>query len=597
MAITAPRAPGAHELAPLLQPSASSGGITGDAFDYEALTLAEQSAGIGVWSIDLTTQTVRGTAQFFRILGLPPSSDPVPVDLVRALRHPEDRERVVSGFRQALEGHADTYEIEYRIIRPDGSLRWIFGRGRVVRDASGKPVRYSGIDLDITDRKNAEAELAAAKEELERMNQALEKRVQERTAQLQAEAERRVEAEARLHQAQKMEAVGQLTGGVAHDFNNILQVIVGNLEIARIALSRMPGTNDTKAMVVRAVETMHRASQSAKQLVHRLLAFSRRQVLEPAAIDVNALIVDMSDMIARTLGETIKVETHLAPALWPTFVDRNQLESALLNLVVNARDAMPNGGELVIETANTSVARGEGNGSDDIAPGGYVTLSVKDSGCGIPSEHLDKVLEPFFTTKDTGKGSGLGLSMIYGFVTQSGGHLRIDSVVGRGTTVRVYLPRLDQARASAVTGKPARNGADAIPRANPGETILLVEDNEDVRRLGVATLESLGYRVLHAVNGAAALALLSSPEGASVDLLFTDMILPGGMNGHALAQAATAQRPGLPVLFASGYAPAVDGRTVPDETLLDKPYSTGSLALRCREAIDRQRSRPASRAD
>jgi PAS domain S-box-containing protein len=560
-------------------------GIAGDAIDYDALTLAEQSAGIGVWSIDLTTGLVRATAQFFRIMGLPPSSDPVPVETIRALRHPDDRERVVAGFRQALDGHIDTYEIEYRIVRPDGSLRWIFGRGRVVRDGSGKPIRYSGIDLDITDRKSVEAALAAAKEELERMNRELEARVQERTAQLRLEAEKRIDAESKLHHAQKMEAVGQLTGGVAHDFNNILQVIVGNLEIARIGLDRLGAKPDgeTQAMVVRAIETMQRAAKSAKQLVHRLLAFSRRQELEPSELSINALIEDMSEMIERTLGETIETTTRLADDLWPTFADRNQLESALLNLVVNARDAMAEGGRLQIETKNITIRAHE---LDDAPPGDYVALAVSDTGCGIAHEHLDKVFEPFFTTKDTGKGSGLGLSMIYGFVKQSGGHLRIVSVVGSGTTVTIMLPRLDSKHARAPADTPAPRAARPLPQARPGETILLVEDNDEVRHLGVAALESLGYRVLQAGDGTSALRMLDNGAAERVDLLFTDVVLPGGMTGQALAAAANARRPELPVLFASGYASDTNKENLPDGELLDKPYSLDILAQRCRRAID-----------
>jgi signal transduction histidine kinase len=277
---------------------------------------------------------------------------------VRALRHPDDRDRVLAGFREALDGGRDAYEIEYRIVRPDGQLRWIFGRGRIVRDATGAPVRSSGVDLDITDRKAAQDELAAAKEALERMNVVLEARVRERTAELETEARRRADAESRLHQAQKMEAVGQLTGGIAHDFNNILQVILGNLQIATIMLRRAEGglpQRPSLDMLANAIETAQKSARSAGQLVHRLLAFSRRQTLEPEVLDANQLIAGMEDMMARTLGETIELRTSLAPGLWNTFADRNQLETALLNLVVNARDAMPDGGRVTIETSNARI--------------------------------------------------------------------------------------------------------------------------------------------------------------------------------------------------------------------------------------------------
>jgi len=563
-----------------------------DSFDHDALALAEQSAGVGVWSIDLTTGLARGTPQFFRIHGIEPTSGPVPMDKVRALRHPEDQQRVLAGFRTALESGTDAYEIEYRIIRPDGQVRWIFGRGRVVRDERGKPVRYSGVDLDITDRKAAEAALAAAKEALERMNQALEQRVRERTAQLEVEAARRADAEKRLHQAQKMEAVGQLTGGIAHDFNNILQVITGNLEIAKLALEResLPGAiGDPRKVVSDALDTAQRASRSAKQLVQRLMAFSRLQTLEPEVLDANALIEGMEDMVARTLGETIVVRTSLAPRLWLTLADRNQLEAALLNLVVNARDAMPDGGRLVIETANTVLEEGY---PEDMAPGGYVTISVSDTGCGIAPEHLPKVFEPFFTTKDTGKGSGLGLSMVYGFVKQSGGHVRIYSEAGSGTTVKIHLPRTD-----AIEASPLRNatetttGSSSLPRAHPGETVLLVEDNAEVRRFGLAALHALGYRVLEATDAHNALALFAHDPQVCVDLVFTDVVLPGGMSGRDLAERLRTQRPQVPVLFTSGYtrnAIAHQHSEAADARVLNKPYSIETLARSVRNAIDRE---------
>ena len=572
--------PGEPELATEL-----FGVLSQDAFDHDALALAERSAGIGVWSIDLTSGLLRATAQFFRIMGLEPTTEPIPMDVVRALRHPDDRERVLAGFREALAGRADSYEIEYRIIRPDGSLRWIFGRGRIVRDRHGHPIRYSGIDLDITDRKAAEAALAAAKEELERMNQVLEERVRERTAQLEAEARRRADAESKLYQAQKMEAVGQLTGGIAHDFNNILQVIIGNLEFVRLTLQRdSSGSTAGHEQRLAAIETARKASRSAAQLVQRLLAFSRQQTLEPAALSVNTLISEMTEMIRRTLGESIDVDTALAPDLWTTFVDRNQLEAALLNLVVNARDAMADGGRLTIETRNEKL---DESAAGEIAPGHYVVLSVSDTGCGIAKENLGRVFEPFFTTKDSGRGSGLGLSMVYGFVRQSGGSVRIYSERGTGTTVRIYLPQTANEQATDRTASGLAADAASLLRARPEETVLLVEDNDDVRRLGASALEGLGYRVLQATDGPSALRMLDSSGLQRVDLLFTDIVLPGGMSGRALAEAARDRRPTLPVLFTSGYAPsAILGDAAPAAGLLSKPYSIEHLARTIRRAID-----------
>jgi PAS domain S-box-containing protein len=416
--------------------------LADDAFDREALALAEQSAGVGVWSIDLKSNRVRGTAQFFRIMGLEPTSNSVPVEAVRALRHPADGERVLAGFREVLDGGRDAYEIEYRIIRPDGNLRWIFGRGRVVRHDDGTPLRYDGVDLDITDRKATEEALTAAKHELERMNQELEQRVRERTAELETEAARRAEAESHLSQSQKMEAVGQLTGGIAHDFNNILQVIMGSLEIISITLKRgavAGNSSETRELAERVTATAQRAARSAQRLIERLLAFSRRKPVAPATLDVNALIGEMKELIDRALGEAIAFEMLLAADNAAIYADRSQLESVVLNLVVNARDAMPEGGKLLVETRNVDY---RANCPSDLTPGQYVMLSVTDTGCGIASEHLRRVYEPFFTTKATGQGSGLGLSMVYGFVKQSGGHIRIESEVGQGTAVSLYLPQL-----------------------------------------------------------------------------------------------------------------------------------------------------------
>jgi len=384
-------------------------------------------------------------------------------------------------------------------------------------------------------------------------------------------------------------------GPPPHDFNNILQVIMGNLEIARFKLQLAERGDSASALpegVVKTIETAQRASRSAGQLVQRMLVFSRMQRLEPASLDVNALISDMQDMIARTLGETIDVKASLAPALWPVFADRNQLESALLNLVVNARDAMPDGGSLTIETANVELADPS---AEDVAPGQYAMMNVSDTGRGIPQELMDKLFEPFFTTKEVGTGSGLGLSMVYGFVKQSRGHVRLHSEVGAGTSVRIHLPRF--VSTDAGEGATATAEAESPPtessRAREGETVLLVEDNEHVRTLGVSALENLGYQVLEGAHGPSALRLLEG--GATcVDLLFTDVVLPGGMSGPELGAASSARRPGLPVLFTSGYTGKAGGKDDPlrsDARMLRKPYALETLAGAIRLAIDRAGSR------
>ena len=297
---------------------------------------------------------------------------------------------------------------------------------------------------DVTDCRAAEGAPGAEKRELERINGMLEQRLIERTAELEAEAKRRATAETRLLQAQKMELIGRLTGGIAHDFNNILQVITGSLEVVAITLKRGSVADDGgegRALIERVTATAQRAALNAKELVQRLLAFTRRQPSAPAMLDVNALIGDMTEIIRRALGETIAFETALAADVRSIYVDRDQLESVLLNLVVNARDAMGDGGRLRIATADEEISD---SGEDALAPGPYVTLSVSDTGCGIPSEHLNRVFEPHFTTKDAGRGSGLGLSMVYDFVKQSGGRIRIRSESGAGTSVKIYLPVSDR---------------------------------------------------------------------------------------------------------------------------------------------------------
>jgi PAS domain S-box-containing protein len=561
------------------------------------LTLAESTAGIGVWDVELASGMVRGTPQFFRIMGLAPTTEPIPIETMRGVRHPDDRERVVSGYRSAIDNGIDGYEVEYRIVRPDdGETRWIFGRGRVIRDPSGRPVRYGGVDIDITERKQAEAALAASQEQLRvaaaalsEMNQKLEIRVSERTAELEAEAARRAEAEARLFQAQKMEAVGQLTGGIAHDFNNLLTVVLGNLEMIRRRLETASADGEAgglTAKLLRPIEMAMQGARNAAELTHRLLAFSRRQPLAPRAIEMNRLVASLSEMISRTLGETIEVATVLAPETWPAFADANQIESALLNLVVNARDAMPEGGRLIVETGNAHLDQRYAATAEGVAPGDYVTLSVSDTGSGIPPELLEKVLEPFFTTKEPGKGSGLGLSMVYGFAKQSGGHLRIYSEVGVGTTVKIYLPRFGEAVNAPAT---AATTDEALARARKGETVLVVEDNEGVRRYGVEVLAELGYRVLEATDGPAALQLLERTPAERIDLLFTDIVLPGGMSGREVAERAKVKRPGLPVLLTTGYAAGVTrnsdrlGAAIP---VLGKPYTLEGLARKVREVID-----------
>jgi PAS domain S-box-containing protein len=387
------------------------------------------------------------------------------------------------------------------------------------------------------------------------------------------DASQRKATEEQLRHAQKMEAVGQLTGGIAHDFNNLLTIILGNAEMMQEVLA-----GDRPAL--RAMtDTVFDAASRGAALTHRLLAFARKQNLEAAAFDVNELVRGMGDLLRRTLGVHITVEYRLADNLPAAVADRSQLESALLNLAINGRDAMPEGGVLTIETAQERLDE-EHAAANDVAAGDYVMLAVTDSGVGMSPDIVARVFEPFFTTKEVGKGTGLGLPMVYGFVKQSGGHVRIDSEAGHGTTVKLFLPiAADGARATE-----AQAGAPQVPGGR--ETILVVEDDAEIRRLTTTRLENLGYRVIACADGPAALARLASDE--PFDLLFSDVVMPGGLNGRQLAEAARRQRPTLRILLTSGYADAALGeRAMSDETftILIKPYSKRALAERIRAAL------------
>jgi PAS domain S-box-containing protein len=381
----------------------------------------------------------------------------------------------------------------------------------------------------------------------------------------------RLAAESQLRQSQKMEAIGQLTGGVAHDFNNLLTVILGNLEL----LDRHLAGEDRQAREL-ADQAMKAANRGAT-LVRQLLSFGRRQALRPTAVDLNQLVATMLDLLRRSLGETVLIETRLAPGLEPARVDRNQLENALLNLCLNARDAMPQGGTLTIATARHRVSPAAAPGEP--LPGDYVVLAATDTGRGMPPEVQARAFEPFFTTKDVGKGSGLGLSMVYGFAKQSGGHVDLASEVGTGTTVTLYLPIAQRS--------PEAVAAAVADHAVAGATVLVVEDDPDVRKMAVAMLTDLGCRVMEASDGPSALRILESP--ARIDLLFADVVMPGGLSGPQLARQATTLRPSLKVLFVSGYsemAATRDGTDPLGGELLAKPFRKADLALRLRGLLE-----------
>jgi signal transduction histidine kinase len=431
------------------------------------------------------------------------------------------------------------------VVEADGTVTGIFAEGH-----------------DVTDQKRAEEALRNANETLE-----------QRIATAINERERIEEA---LRQSQKMEAVGQLTGGLAHDFNNLLTGITGSLELlgTRLAQGRL---KDLERYIVAAQGAANRAAA----LTHRLLAFSRRQTLDPKPTIINRLLSDMEDLIRRSIGPAITLEIVGSAGLWTTSVDPNQLENALLNLCINARDAMPGGGRLTVETSNRWIDARAGR-ERELTPGQYVSLCVSDTGTGMPPDVVARAFDPFFTTKPLGMGTGLGLSMIYGFAKQSGGQVRIYSEVGQGTMVCLYLPRhYGDAESSE---KPADLGE--APRAKPGETVLIVDDEPAIRMLVSEVLEDLGYTAIEAADGPAGLKLLQSDR--RIDLLITDVGLPGGMNGRQVADAARSLRPGLKVLFITGYAENAalgNGHLDPGMQILTKPFVMETIASRIKDLI------------
>ena len=408
-------------------------------------------------------------------------------------------------------------------------------------------------------------------EQLKRLNETLERRVTE-------EIRERLQAEEALRQAQKMEAVGQLTGGVAHDFNNLLTVIMGGLDSIKRETDKQSSDIDVRRL--RRMQALaFQGAERAATLTSRLLAFARRQPLAPKPVNLNKLVGGLSDLLQRTLGETVALETVSAAGLWLAHADPAEIESTLMNLAINARDAMPNGGKLTIETANVSLDEDYVSTLvEPVPPGQYAMLAVSDTGEGMTKETLDRVFEPFFTTKKTGKGTGLGLSQVYGFIRQSGGHIRIYSEPGQGTTVKLYLPRDQRAEAPAPE-------QIAIRPDGGSETVLVVEDHDGLREYSVSVLRELGYCVLEAPDGQEGLELLRKRP---VDLLFTDVVLPG-LNGRQLADQAMKFQPGLKVLFTTGYtrnAIVHNGRLDDGVSLITKPFTFDGLASKVRKILD-----------
>ncbi len=479
-----------------------------------------------------------------------------------AVIHPDDLARAAQAWTRSLDTGA-IYETEFRIRSVAGEYRWFLVRAEPVRGADGAITRWVGTNTDIDDAKRQAARLAE-------LNDTLEEQVAARTHDL-------MKAEEALRQSQKMEAVGQLTGGLAHDFNNLLTGISGSLEMmsVRMAQGRL---SDVERYSLAA----QGAAKRAAALTHRLLAFSRRQTLDPRPTDVNRLVAGLEELVRRTVGPSVELEVVAAGGLWPTLVDPNQLENALLNLCINARDAMPDGGRLTIETGNRWLDERAAR-ERDLPPGQYVSLCVSDTGTGMTPDVIGKAFDPFFTTKPIGVGTGLGLSMIYGFARQSGGQVRIYSEVGDGALICIYLPRH---LGPAEEPEDPAELADA-PRAVAGQTVLVVDDEPTVRMLVVEVLEELGYAAIEAGDGAAGLKILESD--VRIDLLVTDVGLPGGMNGRQMADAARVHRPRLKILFITGYAEnAVVGNGHLDAGMhvMTKPFAMEALAARIKALID-----------
>jgi PAS domain S-box-containing protein len=483
--------------------------------------------------------------------------------------HPEDRARLFGPFEEGMRLRK-AFHVEARYRRADGEWRILTTDARPRFGPAGEFLGMIGVNVDLTDTRRAE-------EQLRQLNESLEGRVVEEIA------ERR-QAEIALQQAQKMEAIGKLTGGVAHDFNNLLQVVSGNLQL----LSRdVVGNERAERRVANALAGVGRGAKLAAQL----LAFGRRQPLEPRVVNIGRLAIGMEDMLRRTLGEAVEMETIVSASLWNSFVDPAQVENALLNLAINARDAMEGAGRLTVEAANASLDDTYARSHAEVEPGQYVMLAVTDTGCGMPPEVIEQVFEPFFSTKPEGKGSGLGLSMVYGFAKQSGGHVKIYSEPGHGTTVKLYFPRAMQDEDAAA---PVETG----PVTGGSETILVAEDDEEVRATVIELLRELGYDVLTAKDATSALAILES--GVAIDLLFTDVVMPGKLRSPELARRARELHPGIAVLFTSGYtenAIVHGGRLDEGVDLLSKPYTRETLARKIRHALANQRQRDAARKE
>ncbi len=519
------------------------------------LQTALEAGHLGAWELDIEPMTLKASETCKSIFGRR-ATDVFGYDELLRTIHPDDLLRMQDAVRETLQTGRD-YSIEYRVVWPDGSIHWVEIRAQLYRQRNTMAEKLVGVSSDITSRKLWE-------EELKRLNDTLEERVTQRTAELNAsnatlveQVAQRERAEEQLRQSQKMEAIGQLTGGVAHDFNNLLMAVLGNLELLAKHCAGDPKTS-------RLVEGAMQGARRGASLTQRLLAFARRQDLKVEPIDLKALVEGMADLLVRSVGASVRVGMSLPDALPMTLVDGNQVELALLNLAVNARDAMPEGGEISISLRSESLAKPQ----KDLAAGDYVVLSVRDNGHGMDKETLAKAIDPFFSTKELGKGTGLGLSMIHGLAVQLNGILKLTSAVGEGTTAELWLPSTSrEAKEEVVVDTTGTEGGQTSLR------ILMVDDDALIAMSSVDMLEDLGHVVTEANSGKAALELLQN--GHKFDLVITDYSMPG-MTGAELARAAKALLPQLPIMIASGYADLPPGAGI-DLPRLSKPYSQAQL--------------------
>lgn len=526
------------------------------------LHLAYNAAEMGTWDWDLTTDHLHWSDRQFELFGIPNKVGHLRAQEALDAIHPDDVERVKTAIARSAE-HDLPFREEFRVVHKTGEVRWLVGQGNILdHSESGRPNSLIGVNYDITEQKRLELKLAQS-------NAELEARVADRSRALEEEMRERQKVEGALAHSQRFELIGQLAGGVAHDFNNFLAVIGGNLELAAMR------TADKR--IVELINEAMEAVEAGASLNRRLLSFARKRVLEPVTLAVNDRIAKTRPLLERTLGENIELATILASDLWQTTADPGEFDSAVLNLALNARDAMPSGGKLRISTRNITLSAKDAKFIPNTLSQEYLEISVSDTGVGMSPDVKEKAITPYFTTKEEGKGSGLGLSSVYGFAAQSSGFVRIDSSEGIGTTVAICLPRAS----SPSTTRTVETSTDNLPLGR-GELILLVEDDDRLRRITRKRLVELGYGVIEASTAAQAIGLFAGDD--HVTLVFSDIKMPGGMSGYDLARWVFENRAGTRVLLTSGYNDFTR-EDLQDVELLAKPYTLPKLAIALRDTV------------